>query len=100
MARQGGFYAGQGCGALGVEASTSAGWRGSDAGQVARPGGFYAGQVVSALQKAGHGRATRSRGNWKMADDEPETVQSLLRNEIAMDRRTALALPKLGKNGV
>ena len=34
VARQGGFYAGQGCGALGIEASTlSAGWRGSDAGQ-------------------------------------------------------------------
>ena len=79
-ARQAGSDARQECGAL-VEASTlgepvawkavgfnvhlmdiktrdsydSAGWRGSDAGQVVRPGGFYAGQVVCrALSFAEH----------------------------------------------
>ena len=40
-----GQVARQECGALGIEASTSAGWRGS-AGQVARPGGFDARQVA------------------------------------------------------
>ena len=33
VARPGGFDARQGCGALGIEASASAGWRGSDAGR-------------------------------------------------------------------
>ena len=41
-------------------------------------------------------------GNWKMAEDEPETVQSLLRNEIANNWivETGLSLAEARKNGL
>ena len=40
-------------------------------------------------------------GNWKMAEDEPETVQGLLRNEIANNWivETSLSIADARKNG-